>query len=138
MKFPCVAAVWAILLLPCVVAAADCFHYDSERVRLLGKLEIRTYYGPPGYGESPRSDRRERQAILLLAKPICVVGGVDKTYPSTSNESEVTLVPTRNQNLAKYRNKTVEVSGTLFGAHTGHHRTPVLIDMDTISIHHDR
>lgn len=127
-----------LLVLPSFTSASACYRYDSERVKVVGTVAIRTYYGPPGYGETPGMDRRERQGILLLAKPICVVGDPAKSYPSVSDQTEITLVPPLNENLTKYRNRTVEVGGTLFGAHTGHHRTPVLIDIDTISIHHDR
>lgn len=36
------------------------------------------------------------------------------------------------ETLQKYLNKQVTVSGTLFGAQTGHHHTDILLDLITI------
>ena len=37
-----------------------------------GGLTTRTFYGPPGFGETPAKDAREKTLILKLAKPITV------------------------------------------------------------------
>lgn len=43
-----------------------------HRGRLLGVLTARTFYGPPGFGETPAKDTREKALILKLSKPITV------------------------------------------------------------------
>ena len=54
-------------------------HYkcDTEGVQLEGMLTVRTFYGPPGFGETPSKDAREKVLILRLAKPIRVVPVAD-------------------------------------------------------------
>jgi hypothetical protein len=49
-------------------------HYkcDTDGVQLEGRLTARTFYGPPGFGETPSKDAREKVLILKLAKPITV------------------------------------------------------------------
>ena len=49
-------------------------HYkcDTGGVQLEGMLTARTFYGPPGFGETPSKDSREKVLILKLAKPITV------------------------------------------------------------------
>lgn len=64
-------------------AAMPCLHYSGDTVTLVGNVKLQTFYGPPNYGENPDTDSRETQAILLLAKPICV-----DANPSASEEAE--------------------------------------------------
>jgi hypothetical protein len=49
-------------------------HYkcDPNGVQLEGMLTARTFYGPPGFGETPSKDAREKALILKLSKPITV------------------------------------------------------------------
>ena len=49
-------------------------HYkcDTPGVQLEGLLTARTFYGPPGFGETPAKDAREKTLILKLVKPITV------------------------------------------------------------------
>lgn len=49
-------------------------HYkcDTTGVQLEGVLTTRTFYGPPGFGETPAKDAREKALILKLPKPITV------------------------------------------------------------------
>ena len=49
-------------------------HYkcDTQGVQLEGLLTTHTFYGPPGFGETPAKDAREKTLILKLAKPITV------------------------------------------------------------------
>jgi hypothetical protein len=49
-------------------------HYkcDTDGVGLEGTLTERTFYGPPGFGETPAKDARERVLILRLPKPVTI------------------------------------------------------------------
>lgn len=51
------------------VAAMECFHEDAT-VRLTGTVEYRNFYGPPNYGENPKTDRLLHVPLLRLDKPI--------------------------------------------------------------------
>jgi len=115
-------------------AAVPCLHYSGSSVTLTGKVKLQTFFGPPNYGENPDTDSRETQAILLLAKPICVEANPTDYEEAEQNQLEVTLVPLNKENLKNYEGKPIAVQGTLYHAHTGHHHTPVLIEIRRIEI----
>lgn len=105
--------------------------YEPETVTLTGRVVYRTFYGPPNYGETPKKDSRETQAILLLDSPIDVIG----TPNDEINETErgvktITLVSDRP--LRSFVGKRVTAQGSLFHAHTGHHRTKVLMSVSSV------
>jgi hypothetical protein len=115
-----------------ILAADGCFSYEPARVELTGKVSKKQAFGPPNYGEDPAHDRRETYLVLVLNAPLCVTG--DPKSP-TNNESEtdvreVQLVFAPGQSIRRsWLNRQVSVSGTLFHAITGHHRTKVLIQV---------
>lgn len=113
-------------------AAVPCLHYGGSPVTLKGKVELQTFFGPPNYGENPDSDSRETQAILLLATPICVEVNATDYEEAEQNQVEVTLVPLHKENLKSQEGKQIAVQGTLYHEHTGHHHTPVLIEIKRI------
>ncbi len=59
-----------LLLAAQSVIAKDTYKFEPAVVELTGKLVEKVFYGPPGYGEDPKSDSKEHAAILLLSKPI--------------------------------------------------------------------
>jgi hypothetical protein len=116
----------AIVSMMCAGAhAAACERYDAPTTTLSGIVTIKTFFGPPNYGESPEKDARERQAILHLEKPLCTVASGDS--PAEHDQMEVTLVPTGASSFRQLDGKRVVVSGSLFHALTGHHHTAVLM-----------
>jgi hypothetical protein len=123
--------VWKILcisLIGCAaLSASACEKYGLPSTTLAGTVTVETFYGPPGYGESPETDSKERQAILHLAKPLCTLASDDD--PAEQDQVKVTLVPMGNLSLRAFVNKTVTVRGSLFHAFTGHHHTDVLIEI---------
>lgn len=128
MKFP--RFVLAAFLLVCVSAASarpPCAAYDVDGVVLSGTVVLRTFFGPPNYGESPETDARETQALLQLDRPLCTVESAARAEPAERNQRLVTLVPIGALALKPYAGKHVAVRGSLFHADNGHHRTPVLI-----------
>ena len=83
-------------------------------IKLSGKVALKTFYGPPNYGENPDTDARETQAMLFLAKPICVDENPADYYDAETGQSEITLVPPSGVNLKDYVAKQVTLQGTLF------------------------
>ncbi|XHS77797.1 DUF4431 domain-containing protein [Burkholderiaceae bacterium UC74_6] len=114
-----------------------CLQYDSEATQLSGTLFARVYYGPPGYGERPAEDSREGAWLLLLDAPICVTASPHPESDNNSFERDQIVVqlaavhvsPGAIEGLVE---KRVVVSGQLYHALTGHHRTPVLLDVHGI------
>jgi hypothetical protein len=94
---------------------------------LTGRVKFRTFYGPPNYGENPKTDSRETQALLVLSNPVCVEANPTSYEEGEKGQRKITLVPSAGFNPPQYRGKIVTVEGTLFHAHTAHHHTPVLM-----------
>src|SRR5687768_12992313 len=69
--------------------------YWPAVVELEGKLIIKTFFGPPNFGENPASDSKERSWILSLDKPINVRAKDEADPvlgPSVENVRELQLV----------------------------------------------
>ena len=110
--------------------------YYPAVVELKGTLRTKRYYGPPNYGENPKTDAKETALLLLLNQPVNVRGNADPQEKfdrqSFRNVRRIQLVFTKPWKA--YLGKTVLVKGTLFQAFTGHHRTDVLLDVQTIHV----
>jgi hypothetical protein len=110
--------------------------YEPAVVELRGKLITKMYYGPPNFGEHPKTDSKETPPILALSHPINVRGNPDSDIEydriSVKHIQRVELVLTLpHKNMM---GKNVIVSGTLFHAFTGHHHTDVLMEVQSIRL----
>jgi hypothetical protein len=120
------------LMLGAAAPAFACAHYDQPGTTLSGTVRIETFYGPPGYGETPGVDAREQQAILHLTEPLCTVASSDDR--AERGQTRVTLVPMGPFSLLPFEGKAVTLRGRLLHALTGHHHTPVLIAIDDLPV----
>ncbi|PYV80179.1 MAG: hypothetical protein DMG93_19520 [Acidobacteria bacterium] len=116
--------------------AAGCLSYDSTRVTLHGILTRMSFPVPAKYENVRTRDKAETYWFLKLEFPRCV--NQDKSEPdlnpAQTNIKRVQLVLDPEM-YKRYRNlvgKSVTVSGTLFGAHTAHHHTCVLLSVITL------
>ena len=113
------------------VAQSRQLQYETKNVVLTGRIVYRTFYGPPNYGETPKIDSRETQAILLLDSPIDVIGTPNDEIDETERGVKaITLVSERS--LRSFVGKRVTAQGSLFHAHTGHHHTKVLMSVSSV------
>ena len=123
----------AVFALSAIVAAnvvAQCLPLDDRLVTLTGRVIRRTYPGPPNYEDIRRGDRPETQLILILRTPICAEGQGIRGMPLRIDDvSEITLVPSDAVPRIQAVGKVFTVSGALFEAHTGHHRTKLLMTL---------
>jgi uncharacterized protein DUF4431 len=110
------------------------YQYEPAVSTLHGTLTSKVYFGPPGYGEDTLADEKERTYVLVLDKGIAIQQPKkDLSDGYNAAIGNVTHIQLLNQeSLDKYLNKTVSVTGTLFGAQTGHHHTDVLLDLKSI------
>lgn len=112
--------------------AAACFSYD-DAVTLEGHLVSREFPGPPNYESVENGDARETAYLLELLQPICVRRGEDKTEfdKDLDDVSVVHVLPSYEHpdTLQDQVGQTVKMTGRLWGAHTGHHRAPLLLDI---------
>ena len=128
---------------PTIAEGADptgpCLRYDDSTVTLSGTVFSRIYFGPPNYGEHPESDAREGAWLLLLDAPICVTGSSHPEVDNNSPESNQILIHLAAvhvdlTSLQRAGGKRATVRGSLFHALTGHHRTPVLMDVYEVRV----
>ena len=115
----------------------NCLEYGPT-VSLTGTISSRVFAGPPNYESIKRGDRKETAIILTLASPVCITANdtVNSFDVAEADVREVQLVISKPEHwkaLKRLRGKPVAITGTLFHAHTGHHRTKILITVDRIN-----
>lgn len=127
-----------LLLLVGFCASANgqkCLEYGPT-VSLAGTLRSQVFPGPPNYESIRRGDRRETAIILTLVGGACTTGNDPQGFdvPETGIR-EMQLVITKEahwKTVRRLMGKRAIVTGMLFHAHTGHHRTKVLVDVVNI------
>jgi hypothetical protein len=94
-------------------------------------------YEPAEVALEGASDQKEVVWILRLAKPVCVKADEGSDFNvERSRVTDVQLVLEADM-FAKYRGllgKRVRAMGTLFGEHTAHHFTPILLDVTAVDL----
>jgi hypothetical protein len=112
-----------------------CLQYGPP-VSLTGTLRSQVFPGPPNYESIRRGDRKETAIILTLVARACTTGNDPQGFdvPETGIR-EMQLVVKKDAHWKTVRrlmgNRAI-VTGTLFHAHTGYHRTKVLVDVTNI------
>ena len=110
-------------------ANAKNYSFDVP-VEIYGTIVAETFYGPPGYGENPDTDSKERYYLLLLDSPIDVIAKAGDEYSETTKGvTKMQLVVDSDFYNGNYLNKFVKLNGSLFYWFTGHHHTQALLDV---------
>lgn len=115
-----------------------CLSYEPSVVQLNGKIVRKIFPGPPNYESIERGDKAEQVWLLVLTQPICVEQDKEDPdlNPAQKDVRQIQLVFGDSGAFEKYRglpSTKVTATGTLFGGHTGHHRTPVLLTVKTLA-----
>ncbi|TND07693.1 MAG: hypothetical protein FD123_3012 [Bacteroidetes bacterium] len=106
------------------------FYFEPDTSVIEGIIETEMHWGPPGYGEDTLNDMREEMLVISLDKKIDVLApekGGDSFNETVKGIDRVQLANMTDKSLEKYAGKKVRLTGCFFGAHTGHHHTPVLM-----------
>jgi hypothetical protein len=115
---------------------AGCLSYDPATVELTGTISRKTFPGPPNYESVRRGDKPETFWILHLERPACVTGNTDEMNEPERNLTDLQLVLDGKlyTQVRKFTGRRIRVvaTGTLFHAHTAHHRTRVLLMVKNI------
>jgi len=116
-------------------AANDCLEYGPALVEVKGTIRQEVFPGRPNYESIAKGDEPEHCWILHLDKPICVKGRPnDDIDVSQAGVKKLQLVLQPGDFKGKFINKRVVIKGKLFGAHTGHHHTAVLIEATNMEL----
>jgi len=129
---------WSLVIVGTALLASEadaspCLKYEPVLVTVSGTIAVKQAYGPPGYGEDPKHDTKEKYLLLILTAPLCV--DADPGDPLNSEAAnnvkaiQMFYMPEHPFNKA-WLGQPVTVTGTLFRAQTGHHRTDVLIEVN--------
>jgi hypothetical protein len=123
------------------------YSYDTPGITLRGKLIQRTFYGPPGFGETPAIDKRDTVFVLNLAQPITVEptpdaaarGSVDLDVRRHLKQIQLFIFPIgRMVEARKMLGKKVIVIGTLSDAIAPGQHTGATMDVDKLKIEESR
>ncbi|HEX7334337.1 MAG TPA: DUF4431 domain-containing protein [Pyrinomonadaceae bacterium] len=109
--------------------------YEPATVELEGRLTVQSKYGPPNYGENPRTDAKVKVPVLVLLTPVNIRGtpGDATNAKSVRGVRRIQLILLNIKTPYKeFTGKIVVVKGTLFHAHSGHHYTRVVMDVSSI------
>ena len=109
--------------------------YEPATVELEGRLTVQWKYGPPNFGENPKTDKRVKVPIIVLAKAINVRGtpGAAHNAVSVQGARRIQLVFTDPaMDYKSLAGKDIVVKGSLFHAETGGHYTDVVMSVQSI------
>ena len=127
--------VWAsVTIAP--LSAQECVRYEPSQVSFEATVRLDTVPGPPNFASIDDGDAPEEIVLLDLSAPICVAP--DSAFELNAiAESNVTVLQavlsaSTKDLLSALIGRRVRVSGRLFHSHTGHHRTRVLVNVDTL------
>ena|SRR5258708_25691079 len=122
------------------VEPAGCLSYKPVVVVLRGILIRKTFPGPPNYRSIRNGDTGETYWFVQLDRLICV--NQDRPEPDLNpaqksvRRVQLVLEPSAYKKYKTLLGKRVVLTGTLFGAHSGHHHTPVLLTVSTLELPH--
>lgn len=121
----------ALCLLPFAFAqAGECLKYQPEPASLTGQLVRKTFAGPPNFEDVAAGDEPLIGYYLKLAEPLCMTGNEDEEDVDLDADVRLVQLVLNQQNydtLRPYLGQEVELKGTMFGAISGYHNTPVLL-----------
>jgi hypothetical protein len=114
-----------------------CLSYEPTVVKVTGTMISRTYPGPPNYESIRAGDEPETYWFLVLPRPICVKQA-DPSDPINEAKSGIRRIQLITQDekadaiYGRLIGKRVVATGKLYGSVTMHHKTPVLLWVNTL------
>lgn len=109
---------------------ASTVFYEPHLTELKGTLCQKTYPGPPEYYSIEHGDIPESPLFLILTEPVDVLLAEPEEDSLNQPEigvREIQIVFSKDDPPEDLWSKGITVKGTLFSAHTGHHRRRVLM-----------
>ncbi|MCB1107748.1 MAG: DUF4431 domain-containing protein [Chlamydiia bacterium] len=109
----------------------------------MGKLRLKLFPGPPEYGSVEDGDEADYVWIVELDEPSFLIALnapenelsldlADIVRREDAHDLILCLDEDLERTCEEYKDQEVIVRGVLFHAHTAHHYTPLLIDLEKI------
>jgi hypothetical protein len=111
----------------CAFRPADSCYVLLREVRLTGRLERRTYPGPPNYQSIAHGDSAETGFYLVLRRPICSDQSEDWAAQEDVRVVQLILQEAGYRALRPQLGRTITLQGALVPAATGHAHAALLL-----------
>ena len=111
------------------MAAEPCLTYEPSVVMLSGTVAVKVFPGPPNFESVENGDRAERTFVLQLVHSICISGRDSLNNGPVGNIREIQLVLPSTSTSQFVPLAQIRVKGKLFGRHSGHHKTSVIMEV---------
>lgn len=109
---------------------------NGETIELSGVFHRKVLWGPPNFGDNPKTDSKFVAWFISLSKPLVVQGGVEFGGGYYSSVSEIKLSSETTQFKSKLlqplAGKLVVVAGQLWRGNTAGDVTPIVIAAKTV------
>lgn len=111
------------------------FKFGPDTSIIEGTLEMEEQFGPPGYGEDPENDMKEKLFFLYLETPVNVyaVDSVSDSFDVSTKGVDRIQLNSPDIDLNPYNKMKIKLKGVFFGAFTRHHHTDVLMDVKQVN-----
>lgn len=121
----------------CLAGTSSCTAFQfGDEIGVGGWIVKRTYAGPPNFQSVQRGDMPETIYVLQLNKPACVhPAQTDQENEAAETVGEAQLVVMesgQSKTASRLMGRRVWVTGKFFSAHSGHHHTPVLLEVTNV------
>ncbi|MGE4323175.1 MAG: hypothetical protein AB7E60_09125 [Sphingobium sp.] len=104
-------------------------------VTLAGRLTLHSFAGPPDYESVEAGDALEHAFILELPRRICLDDGEFADGSERFDRVHVhAMEPHLVRTLQDAVGRQVTVAGRAVGAHTGHHRAPMVLFAGSVAV----
>lgn len=118
------------LIITIPIFSQDKYEYDTK-IEITGKIITELFYGPPGFGEDIKHDKKVYPFLILLENDIIINGNTE--FPDEKiRKIQLSFPYNQKENIKKFKNKTVKITGKFFHSDNGNHYTNVLIDVEKI------
>lgn len=115
---------------------STCLDIRADRqITISGHLSRQVFAGPPNYENIAKGDAKEVAFILELPKRLCVNDGGEFIGPGKTFD-RVQIFANSNalgKVLGGAVGKRITVRGPAFGAHTGHHHAPLVLEAVSVT-----
>ena len=100
-----------------------------------GKLTVEFFPGPPNYESVAKGDAEEKALILELPRRLCANDGEFIDGTTKFDRVQVSSqIPALLDVLNAAVGRRVTVRGEAFGAHTAHHREPLVLFAEEVTV----
>ena len=135
--FSALAASPANLVGACLIGITSTggYHLPGQgTIRVEGILHKGEFFGPPGYGENPHTDRIEEAYYLQLPASLGMQQSANEPECLAGAYFIQLYIPAEKRfDLHSLIGQKVAVTGLLDDAATGHDRTPKLLEINSIT-----